>query len=80
MKRVMILVAALAFAGAVSAQQYPSRTVRVVVPWPPGQATDLAARLVAEKLSKSLGQPFVADHWRGSRLDHLHPCQLFPPP
>ena len=66
MKRAMILVAALAFAGAVSAQQYPSRTVRVVVPWPPGQATDLAARLVAEKLSKSLGQPFVADNRPGA--------------
>ncbi len=66
MKRVMILVAALAFAGAVSAQQYPNRTVRVVVPWPPGQATDLAARLVAQKLSETLGQPFVADNRPGA--------------
>ncbi len=66
MKRAMILVAALAFAGAVSAQQYPSRTVRVVVPWPPGQATDLAARLVAERLSQALGQPFVADNRPGA--------------
>jgi tripartite-type tricarboxylate transporter receptor subunit TctC len=66
MKRVIVLVAALAFAGTTLAQQYPNRTVRVIVPWPPGQATDLAARLVAEKLSKSLGQPFVADNRPGA--------------
>jgi tripartite-type tricarboxylate transporter receptor subunit TctC len=67
MKRVVILfIAAFAFAGAVHAQQYPSRTVRLIVPWPPGQATDLAARLVADKLSQSLGQPFVADNRPGA--------------
>jgi tripartite-type tricarboxylate transporter receptor subunit TctC len=66
MKRAVILFAALAFAGAASAQQYPNRTVRVIVPWPPGQATDLAARLVAQKLSETLGQPFVADNRPGA--------------
>jgi tripartite-type tricarboxylate transporter receptor subunit TctC len=66
MNRVLMLVAALAFAGAAAAQQYPNRTVRVVVPWPPGQATDLAARLVAQKLSETLGQPFVADNRPGA--------------
>ncbi len=66
MNRVVMLVAALAFAGAASAQQYPSRTVRVIVPWPPGQATDLAARIVADKLSQALGQPFVADNRPGA--------------
>jgi tripartite-type tricarboxylate transporter receptor subunit TctC len=66
MNRFVMLVAALAFAGAASAQQYPSRTVRVIVPWPPGQATDLAARIVADKLSQALGQPFVADNRPGA--------------
>jgi tripartite-type tricarboxylate transporter receptor subunit TctC len=66
MKRAVMIFAALAFAGAAAAQQYPSRTVRVVVPWPPGQATDLAARVVAEKLSQALGQPFVADNRPGA--------------
>ena len=66
MNRVFMIVAALAFAGAASAQQYPSRTVRVIVPWPPGQATDLAARIVADKLSQALGQPFVADNRPGA--------------
>jgi tripartite-type tricarboxylate transporter receptor subunit TctC len=66
MKRVVMLFAALALAGAASAQQYPNRTVRVIVPWPPGQATDLAARVVADKLSQALGQPFVADNRPGA--------------
>ena len=43
-----------------------NRTVRVIVPWPPGQATELAARLVAQKLSEALGQPFVAENRPGA--------------
>src|SRR3954466_13782055 len=52
--------------GAVSAQTYPNRPVKVVVPWPPGQATDIAARIIAAKLQESLGQPFVIDNKPGA--------------
>jgi len=53
-------------AGAAWAQAYPTRAVRVVVPWPTGQATDIAARVVAQKLQESLGQPFVIDNKPGA--------------
>jgi len=66
MTRVALLLVSLAFAGSALAQAYPNRPVRVVVPWPPGQATDLAARIVAEKLAQSLGQPFVIENKPGA--------------
>jgi tripartite-type tricarboxylate transporter receptor subunit TctC len=57
---------ALAWAAAASAQGYPNHPVKVIVPWPPGQATDVAARMVSERLSPALGQPFVIDNRPGA--------------
>ena len=65
-RRVACLLLSLAFAGSTYAQGYPSRAVKVIVPWPPGQATDIAARMVAQKLQESTGQPFVVDNRPGA--------------
>lgn len=67
-RRVALLaVAALGFsAGLAAAQTYPNRPIRLIVPWPPGQATDLAGRLIAQKLSEVLGQPVVAENRAGA--------------
>ncbi len=64
--RRMLAFAALLFAALAHAQSYPNHPVRVIVPWPPGQATDIAARLVAQKLQEQLGQPFVVDNRPGA--------------
>jgi len=62
------LFAAVSFflAAVAVAQPYPSRAVKVIVPWPPGQATDIAARMVAHKLQEQTGQPFVIDNRPGA--------------
>ena len=66
MKTLVTFIAWLAIAACAWSQAYPSRPVRVVVPWPPGQATDIAARVVAERLQSALGQPFVIENRPGA--------------
>jgi len=59
-----LVLAATAFTAA--AQDYPTRTVRILVPYGPGTGIDLAARVVAERLSRSLGQSFVVENRPGA--------------
>jgi tripartite-type tricarboxylate transporter receptor subunit TctC len=49
-------------AGKAAAQGYPSRPVTIIVAYPPGGATDVVGRLVAERLRDRLGQPVVVDN------------------
>ncbi len=62
----LALVGAIALAQPAAAQQYPSRTVTVVVPFTPGGSSDITARTVAAKLQESLGQGFVIDNKPGA--------------
>src|SRR6476469_5295633 len=48
------------------AQAYPTRPVRIIVPFPAGQATDTIARLVGQSLSERLGQPFIIENRTGA--------------
>jgi tripartite-type tricarboxylate transporter receptor subunit TctC len=64
MKKVFLL-AVLAFAAGAQAQTWPSKTVRFIVPFPPGGSTDLAARTVADKLTRALGAQVLVENRAG---------------
>ena len=65
-----IRTAALLFAASLplfaQAQTWPAKTVRVVTPWPAGGLTDIAGRIVFQKISENLGQQFVVDNRGGA--------------
>jgi tripartite-type tricarboxylate transporter receptor subunit TctC len=73
MRSFIALAAACAFAAtAIAADVYPSRPVRIVVPFPPGGPADVLARTVGDKLQATLGQPVVVDNRPGAGGQHRH--------
>src|SRR5215831_3907401 len=56
----------LAIAPTVSAQDYPTKPIRVIVPFAPGGGSDFIARFMAQRLSESLGKPFVVENKPGA--------------
>ena len=63
--RAVLATALLAFGTLAAAQPYPTKTVKIIVPFPAGQATDLAARIIAEALAKEWGQSVVIENIGG---------------
>lgn len=64
--RHLIACAGLALASVAAHAQYPDRPIRLIVPFPPGQATDIFARALAEKLGEDLKQPIIVDNRAGA--------------
>ena len=66
MIRVLAVSCAVMGGGFAIAQNYPSKPVRVVIPWPPGGANDIVGRIVAQRMTEQLGQSFVIDNRGGA--------------
>jgi tripartite-type tricarboxylate transporter receptor subunit TctC len=56
----------LGIAGTAFAQTYPSRPVKIIVPYPPGGVTDLFARVLGQQMQESMGQPFLVENRPGA--------------
>jgi tripartite-type tricarboxylate transporter receptor subunit TctC len=65
MKRLLFLLAAL-FMSSAWAQSYPSKPIKIIVPFTPGSATDVMARIVGERLNAAWGQPVVVENKPGA--------------
>jgi tripartite-type tricarboxylate transporter receptor subunit TctC len=64
--KLLLVLTACVLAAGVSAQSYPSKPIRLIVPYPPGGNTDIVARLFGQRLSERMGQPVVIDNRAGA--------------
>ena len=66
MKRVTVTILGLLWSALVQAQQYPTKPIRLIVPFPPAETMDLMSRLIGPKMSERLGQQVVIDNRPGA--------------
>ena len=64
--RAVLFLAGILLSTFVSAQAYPSKAIRIIVPFTPGSATDVMGRLVGERLNAAWGQPVIVDNKPGA--------------
>jgi tripartite-type tricarboxylate transporter receptor subunit TctC len=66
MKRLLIIVLVALLPSLAAAQEYPSRAIKIIVPFPPGGPTDLIGRSLGEKLNEAWKQPVIVDNKAGA--------------
>src|SRR4051812_11394508 len=64
--RTLLALLLLAVSASVEAQPYPTKPVRILVPFAPGGGTDFIARFIAQRLTNALGQQFVVENRAGA--------------
>ncbi len=62
----LLLLAAMCCVAPLQAQEYPTKPIRMIVPYPPAGGTDIVARTISEPLATALGQPIVVDNRGGA--------------
>jgi len=66
LSRLLVVFCLSAFAGLAAAQPFPSKPLRIIVPFPAGSATDTISRILAGSVSQAVGQPIVVDNKAGA--------------
>src|SRR5262245_60449440 len=62
----LLAAASVLLSGAALAQDYPNKSIRIIVPFTPGSATDVMGRIVGERLNAAWGQPVIVDNKPGA--------------
>ena len=65
MNRIALLIASLLLSAAATAQPYPNKPIRIIVPFGAGSSTDVITRILTQSVSASIGQPFIVDNKPG---------------
>src|SRR5258708_30016734 len=66
LKTMTVIVFALLLSALSQAQSYPTKPVRIIIPFPPGNTTDIMSRLIAPKMSARLGQQVIVENRPGA--------------
>src|SRR5213596_2382885 len=61
-----LLISLAGLASTIHAQKFPSKPLRIIVPFPPGGVADVTSRLLGEHMAKGLGQPVIAENRPGA--------------